>query len=106
MEARTRACVLDLLARIEAGVQFRLHTGGVNVCVEAGKFTTIFTESVSGRDALGVVAALVSAGKRMPHEVEWPEGAEKLKSVSWKVCRRLFFLKKGSGYCFDRLAGL
>lgn len=39
--------------------------------------------AVAMGEAAGAVAAIASSSNRMPHEVEWAEGAEKLKSIRW-----------------------
>ncbi len=41
--------------------------------------------AVAMGEAAGVVAALAAQSKRLPHEVEWREGAEKLKAMGQRV---------------------
>ncbi|MFK5921386.1 MAG: FAD-dependent oxidoreductase [Verrucomicrobiota bacterium] len=41
--------------------------------------------AVAMGEAAGVVAAIAASSHRMPHEVEWAEGAEKLASISWQA---------------------
>ncbi len=41
--------------------------------------------AVAMGEAAGVVGAIASTSNRMPHEVEWSEGAEKLKSIRQQV---------------------
>ncbi len=41
--------------------------------------------AVAMGEAAGVVAAIAASSKRLPHEVDWAEGSEKLARISWKA---------------------